>query len=114
MPFRLACPQKRLPTVKSYEGRKVGIHNHPTNIYPTGTDFVAAASRGYEFGVVVTHDLRVFKYTGPKKKVDAAIIDMIIAKHVKKWYTADENERGFAKAMNIIRKEFGTTWQEVT
>lgn len=37
----------------------VGIHNHPTNIPPTGSDFVAAGYRKYIFGIVVTHKLFV-------------------------------------------------------
>lgn len=45
----------------------IGMHNHPTNVYPTGGDFVSAGARGYDFGVIVTHDGRVFQYKAGDK-----------------------------------------------
>ena len=50
-------------SVRNNKGLTIGIHNHPTNVMPTGSDFVAAGFRKYDFGIVVTHDGRVFKYS---------------------------------------------------
>ena len=38
----------------------IALHNHPTNLLPTGSDFVSAGARGYDFGLIATHDGRVF------------------------------------------------------
>ncbi|MFQ8893540.1 MAG: hypothetical protein ACLR6Z_00455 [Dorea sp.] len=51
----------------------IGIHNHPTNILPTGSDFVAAGARKYEFGIIATHDGRVFSYKVGKSHLGANI-----------------------------------------
>lgn len=105
-------PEERA-TVREHKGRIVGIHNHPTNIYPTGSDFVTAAARGYEFGIIVTHDLRVFKYTGPKIVIKPEAIDEIIDKQIKMAYTDDDKRRGFERAMKELERRYGITWEEV-
>lgn len=105
-------PEERA-TVREHKGRIVGIHNHPTNIYPTGSDFVTAAARGYEFGIIVTHDLRVFKYTGPKIVIKPEAIDEIIDKQIKMAYTDDDKSRGFERAMKELEGRYGITWEEV-
>lgn len=91
---------------------KIGIHNHPTNIPPTGSDFIAAAYREYAFGLVVTHDGRVFRYTPPTVFVSAKEIDRIIDKAVEGSYTEAEAMSRYFDAMNELRK-FGITWQEL-
>ena len=46
-----------------YKDKMIGMHNHPTNILPTGSDFYCGRiQKGYKFGIVVTHDGRVYKY----------------------------------------------------
>ena len=105
-------PEERA-TVKDYRGRIIGMHNHPTNIYPTGSDFVAAAARRYEFGIVVTHDLRVFQYTGPTVRTTAAAIDDVIDYYTKTAYTEIDKRRAFDRAMGELERRFGITWQEM-
>ena len=50
--------KEEIEKIRSYAKTEgiIGMHNHPTNLYPTGGDFVSAGARGYVFGVVVTHD----------------------------------------------------------
>ena len=105
-------PEERA-SVKGYKGRIIGIHNHPTNIYPTGSDFVVAAARKYDFGIVVTHDLRVFRYTGPTVRTTAAAIDDIIDYYTKTAYTEIDKRRAFVRAMDELERRFGITWQEI-
>ena len=99
--------------VRQYKGRIIGMHNHPTNIYPTGSDFVAAGARGYEFGIVITHDLRVFKYTPPNAPIDAMTLDRIIDKYTRMLYDDNEKRKGFEKALHELERRFGITWQEM-
>lgn len=98
--------------IKNIRSVKIGIHNHPTNIPPTGSDFIAAAYRGYDFGLVVTHDGRVFRYTPPTMFVSANEIDSIIDKAIKGSYTDSEKIRSYLDALKELGK-FGITWQEL-
>lgn len=63
--------------------------------------------------LVVTHDLRVFKYTGPTVKTTATAIDIVIDKHTRLVYTDDEKRQAFASAMKELEGRFGITWKEI-
>ena len=96
-----------------YIGEKIAIHNHPTNILPTGSDFVTAASRGYKFGIVVTHDLKVYRYTGPTETISAVALDRVIDKHTQFAYTDEEKIDCFWKAMDELQRRYGITCEEL-
>ena len=74
---------------------------------------LAASARGYEYGIVVTHDGRIYKYTGPTKIVSARTLDKVIDNHTRMVYSEDEVTAGFEKALNQLRKEYGITWTEI-
>ena len=99
--------------IKEYSGRLVSIHNHPTNIPPTGSDFVAAGARGYDFSIVVTHDLKVYIYEPPKEVTSLRKIDAVIDKHTKMLYNDDEKRKGLEKARKELERRFGITWREI-
>ena len=101
--------------LRNYKGEKIAIHNHPTNLYPTGSDFVAAGYRKYEFGIVVTHDGRLYKYSAGSDPVSTSFIDSKIDKHTGRGYNIDEVEarKGFEKTLNELRKECGIEWKEI-
>ena len=99
--------------MKDHRGPLIAVHNHPTNVHPTGSDFATARLRGYDFGLVVTHDGRVFKYTPPKKPVRAETMDQIIDAYTRHLYNDDEIIAGFGRAMNDICERFGMTWEEL-
>ena len=111
--FGVSLSKSERATVKAHAGPIIALHNHPTNIHPTGSDFVTAASRKYEFGFVATHDGRVFKYTPPKKKIDARSLDDIIDFHTRHLYNDDEKVEGFKKALDEICRKYGATWEEL-
>lgn len=111
--FEVVLTKSERETVKAHKGSIIAVHNHPTNVHPTGSDFVTAASRKYDFGLVATHDGRVFKYTPPKKKVSAATLDEIIDFHTRLVYTDAEKIEGFSKALDIICERYGATWEEL-
>ena len=90
----------------------VGIHNHPTNIPPTGSDFVAAGYRKYIFGIVVTHAGRVYKYKVGNKPFLSRILDERIDKYMNPPYNLGIEE-AHTKALNELAKEYGVTWEEL-
>ena len=99
--------------IKAYKGKKIGVHNHPTNIYPTGSDFVAAGYREYDFGLVATHDGKVYKYSVGNTPVRAETIDACIDKYTHGAYNESEKRRGFEKALEELRKGYGLKWEEL-
>lgn len=90
----------------------IGIHNHPTNILPTGSDFAAAGYRKYRFGMVVTHDGRVFKYGVGNKPFLPTVLDARIDKYTNSPYNLSE-EKAHVKALNEMVKEYDITWEEL-
>ena len=79
----------------------IAMHNHPNGLPPTMDDGVSAFARGYEFGVVVGHNMEVFTYSTTSKnyttedcKKAHAIINQATALEVdfdeELWYTVLE------------------------
>ena len=57
------------------------MHNHPTNVLPTGSDIAAAGYRNYKFGIVVTHEGKIYKYTSGSKPFLPSLLDARIDKY---------------------------------
>ena len=77
--------QSEIEEIKEIE-YKIGIHNHPSNVLPTGSDLVSAGSREYEFGIVVTHDLRIFKYRVGDRPFTSSYVDSKVDKYLNNPY----------------------------
>lgn len=97
---------------KNYSDGIIGIHNHPTNILPTGSDFVAAGYRKYNFGIVATHEGKVYKYTVGNKAFLPRMLDDRIDKYTNSPYNLSI-EKAHVKALNEMVKEYDITWQEL-
>lgn len=103
--------QKRI--IFKNRGITIALHNHPTNLFPTGSDFVTAAQRRYSFGIVVTHNGRVIKYTAPTEPATARMMDKVIDRCLREAYTDDEKILKYIEALKELEKDFGITWQEL-
>ena len=90
----------------------IGIHNHPTNILSTGSDFVAAGARKYKFGIVATHDGRVFLYKTGEKPFRSEYFNQTVDKYVSTPYNYDI-EKAQIRALEEFGKEFGIEWKEL-
>lgn len=99
--------------IKKYSGKKIGLHNHPTNLLPTGSDFVAAGYRGYDFGIIAAHDGKVYKYSTGNTPVRAETIDARIDKYIQKCNNETEKRVGFMTALDELGKEYGLKWEEL-
>lgn len=100
------------PLRRSYKGNMIGIHNHPTNTYPTGSDFTAAGYRGYKFGVVVTHSGKVYVYESGDKPFLAKLFDDRVDKYTKTPYNLTA-EKAHERTLSEFGKEYGIKWMEV-
>lgn len=104
--------KKQMSIINKHKNDIIGIHNHPTNLLPNGSDFVAAGARGYQYGIVVTHDGRIYKYSVGDKPFLPYLLDNRIDKYCSKEYNLNIKE-SYEKALNEFRKEYGISWQEI-
>lgn len=98
--------------LRKYRNNLIGIHNHPTNVWPTGSDYSAAGYRGYRYGFVVTHDGRLFKYSAGDKPFSPELFD----KRVVKYQSAPYNlgvEEAFLRVTKEIGREYGIKCEEI-
>lgn len=110
--LEVSITKEELQKLKKLNEPLIGIHNHPTNILPTGSDFVAAGYRGYEFGIVVTHDGKIYKYAVGNKTFLPKLLDERVDKYMKNPYNFSI-DKAQIKALNEFRKEYGITWEEI-
>ena len=90
----------------------IALHNHPTNLLPTGSDFVSAGARGYDFGLIATHDGRVFWYKAGDKPFRSEYFNKTVDKYVSEPYNYDI-EKAQVKTLSEFKKEFGIEWREL-
>ena len=91
-------------------GTLFAIHNHPTNVPPTGSDFVASGRRGYAGGVVVLHDGGIYAYRHGDKPFSASAFDMTVERYRKK---GNIDKKAFELAMRDFEGRFGITWRRI-
>lgn len=105
---------KEISLIKKYATTEgiIGMHNHPTNLLPTGSDFVTAGARGYVFGLVVTHDGRVFLYKTGDKPFRSEYFNKTVDKYISEPYNYDI-EKAQMKTLLEFEKEYGIEWKEL-
>lgn len=88
----------------------IGMHNHPTNIPPTGSDFAAAKARKYKFGLVITHDGKIYKYNASKYFMPYLVNKTI--ENVRRTHYNWDDKRIYEETMKRL-KESGLSCQEL-
>ena len=72
-------------------GSLIGVHNHPTNIGPSGSDYATANKRKYKFGIIVAHNGDIYKYSA-NKPIYRGLVDKTIASLRESRYNYSEEE----------------------
>lgn len=91
----------------------VSIHDHGTNVPPSGADFVSAGSKKYAFGIVACHDGRVYWYSSAKAKPFLpSLIDDKVDKYRSPPYSKTIQE-SFEQALNDAVDAYGVEWREL-
>lgn len=89
----LSKEQREMLLNAKANGRKlIGIHNHPTNIMPTGSDYLTSYSRNYEFGLVATHNGELYMYNC-NDKFAGRLYDVEVDKYIKAGYNIIEAQK---------------------
>lgn len=94
----------------------IGIHNHPTNLPPNGSDFGAAGYRGYKFGMVVCHNGDVYVYKTGNTPFVGLSLDKKIDDSIYESYRSGELDyiqRGYEKALNAFAEQYGIEWRKL-
>ncbi len=94
----------------------IGLHIHPNNTPPTGSDFETAFKRCYNLGVVACADGSVYSYGCSDRYVSARIIDDTIEKYRKMVDSSGKKVYSnyidaHLAALEQIRKDYGI-WYE--
>ncbi len=91
----------------------VSIHNHGTNVPPSGADFCSAGEKRYAFGIVACHDGKVYYYTSAHARPFApSLIDNTVDKYLSPAYNLDRIQAA-EKALNSVRDVYGIEWREL-
>ena len=91
-------------------GNLIGLHNHPTNIPPTGSDFMAAGYRGYRFGIIICHNGNLYKYK-IEKPFQKHVFDKNVEKYLSPPYNLDV-EKAFDKVVSELER-FGVKCEKL-
>ena len=110
------CRTSIRSAVKNNQGDLIGLHTHPDNTPPTGSDFETAFKRGYYLGTVACSDGSVYTYGCADQFASARIIDDTIEKFKKliddsgKKVYSNDREAHLA-AIKSLGKDYGI-WYE--
>lgn len=91
----------------------ISIHNHGTNLPPSGADLVAAGARGYRMGIVACHDGSVYWYSMKNAKVfRPRLYDNTVEKYINTSYNMDKVE-AMKKTLRMFEKQYNIEWGEL-
>ena len=92
-------------------GTLISIHNHGTNIPPTGADFASAGYRGYRKGIVVCHNGDVYVYEVGDKPFSQRLFDETVEKYRKSGY--NKGIEANIKALEQFEMDYGIKWRKL-
>ena len=99
--------------VKAYKPDSlISLHNHSTNLPPTGSDFTSNGLHRYSLGVVACHDGTVYTYKAGKRIFTAGLFDGRIEKY-KNWpYNMNEMD-AHKRVLDEFVEEYGIEWKVI-
>lgn len=103
--------QEVLDAIKSHEpGSLISIHNHPTNLPPTGSDFGSQTAHSYGGGVVALHNGDAYYFEQGNDPVSGVYFDRKVSNLVSGG--ADEADAILA-VMEQLQKERRIRWTKI-
>lgn len=89
------------------------IHNHGTNVPPSGADLVSAGEKKYAFGIVACHNGSVYYYSCKNAKPFLPeLMDKTVDKFRRKPYNMGEVD-AYKKALDQMATDYGIEWREL-
>lgn len=90
----------------------ISIHNHPTNLPPTGSDFTSNGLHRYSLGVIACHDGTVYTYKAGDRIFTAGLFDGRIEKYKSRPYNMNVME-AHKRTLDEFVEEYGIEWREI-
>ena len=91
----------------------VSLHNHGTNVPPSGADFGSAGEKKYAFGIVACHDGTVYKYsTRNARPFAVSVIDKKVDIYMAPPYNMGVID-AFQRALQDAQEAYGIEWSEI-
>lgn len=87
----------------------IGIHNHPSNLPPSGGDIAVAFDRKYKIGVIACHNGDIYIYR-QKKEINSRIYDLAVEKYLKRGYNI---YAAYDEALNDLKERYGVSWTKI-
>jgi hypothetical protein len=92
------------------DGTLFSVHNHPSNIPPTGSDLSASASRGYAGSIVVLHDGGIYYYKHGNAPFPPKLFDMECQKRIASGRPETD---AIIETLDEFRREYGVKWKKI-
>ena len=91
----------------------VSLHNHGTNVPPSGADFGSAGEKKYAFGIVACHDGTIYKYsTRNARPFAVSVIDKKVDIYMAPPYNMSVID-AFQRALQDAQEAYGIEWSEI-
>ena len=91
----------------------VSLHNHGTNVPPSGADFGSAGEKKYAFGIVACHDGTIYKYsTRNARPFAVSVIDKKVDIYMAPPYNMGVIN-AFHRALQDAQEAYGIEWSEI-
>lgn len=88
----------------------VSLHNHGTNVPPSGADFGSAGEKKYAFGIVACHDGTIYKYsTRNARPFAVSVIDKKVDIYMAPPYNMGVIN-AFQRALQDAQEAYGIEW----
>lgn len=91
-------------------GSLIALHNHPSNIPPTGSDFSTSYAREYAGSLVALHNGEVYYYKHGHSFFNAREFDASVDRFKEKGI---EEIEAFEKTMEEFEERFGIKWTKL-
>ena len=111
VPFETARNAEVERAISSHpRGDLISVHNHPTNIPPTGSDFASAGYNGYGCGLVALHNGEVYYYKVGEVPFLGKSFDKKVSEKVKMGL--DEYD-AIIEVMRAYERSHGIKWEKL-
>lgn len=96
----------------------IAMHTHPNSMPPSVPDFNFVYKHGYDLGIIICHDGKIFIYTA-EEEIRESLFDLMIAEYYDEHYNESvENEQRFEfkaqlSVLNRIKQSYSIDFREV-
>ena len=92
------------------DGSLFAVHNHPTNVPPTGGDFCASGARRYAGGIVALHDGSVYFYRHGNTPFSSFQFDFMVQSKIGRGMI---EQKAYEETLVYFEQRYGIQWRRI-